>query len=158
MKKATIILGLGAALAIAACGGDDDEHKLEEEICTHLTGGPFEMVTATSSAAGAPDISTAHTAHQITIASTGFVTYQAGEKTDFAIALDADVPVKVTQAGATVAIEKSETPTDAPCTELKVIKTVELDVGTATIEIGPTTATTVTVIVEEAAHEEHEGH
>ena len=141
-------------LSLAACSGGDDEHTeetIEAEFCEHFTGGPYRMVTSSTTAAGAPDVTFEHTSVQITLnGGAGFVTYASGEMTDHAIALSKDVPLKVAQGGADLTIESTEKPTDAPCTELAVIYTVGLGVGTATLELGPSSEAEVSLIVEEA--------
>ena len=151
---------LSAAFFAFACGDDEapmEEEDLPTELCEHLTEGPFQNVTSSTTAAGAPDATFDHTAVVIALdGGAGFVSYQAREATDFAFALTEDVPLEITQGGNAVDIESTERPTGAPCTELEVIHTVELEVGTATLELGPSSVTSVTMVVEETGHAHEE--
>jgi len=158
-----------ASLAfVAACGDDhdhDEDHSAVEEACEHAKDGPFEDVTATAAADGAPSATHAHKAVRVTLVAdaddaamnSGFVTYAADEAAEFAFFLSADVPFAILDpSGNDVDIEESADV--AECTEVAKQHTADLEVGTYTLRIGPTSETLVSLVVEEAGHEEHDDH
>ena len=108
----------------------------------------------------APSATFEHTAVRITLVAdaddntqnVGYVTYQADEAAEFAFFLSVDVPMEITDAnGAAVEIEESADV--AECSEVAKQHNADLEVGTYTLKIGPTTETTVSLVVEEASHE-----
>ena len=77
-------------------------------------------------------------------------TYQADEAAEFVLFLSVDVPMEITDAnGAAVEIEESADVAGAEVAS----NTTRPEVGTYTLKIGPTTETTVSLVVEEASHE-----
>lgn len=154
---------LALALATTGCGDDehehDHEHSLEEEGCEHLVEGPFEPITALADSAGTlPNAAIEHTSVQISLVPVtggngGFVAFEAEADGDYLFFLDTNVPARfLDSAGAVVPIEATEIGSEL-CTEIAVIYTVELEVGTYTIQLGPTAATTVSIVHEEASGE-----
>ena len=159
------VLGLFALLAtpvISGCGDDHDhgDHSAAEEACEHTKEGPFQDVTATAAADGAPSATFAHTAVRITLAEdaddntkfSGYVTFAADEVAEFAFFLSADVPLAITDAS-DAAVEIEESADVAECTEVAKQHNADLEVGTYTLKIGPTSETSVSLVVEEANHE-----
>lgn len=155
-------LVLLTSTALSGCGDHDHEehHGPAEEACEHTKEGPFQDVTATAAADGAPSATFEHTAVRITLVAegndntqnVGYVTYQADEAAEFAFFLSAEVPMEITDAnGAAVEIEESADV--AECGEVAKQHNADLEVGTYTLKIGPTTETTVSLVVEEASHE-----
>ncbi len=157
-------LGFFAMLAtpmISGCGDHDHEdHSPAEEACEHTVDGPFQDVTATAASDGAPSASFEHTAVRITLVAdandasqnSGFVTFKAEEATEFGFFLSANVTMAITDAsGTAVAIEESADV--AACTQVAKQHNADLEVGTYTLQFGPTTETLVSLVVEELSHE-----
>ena len=160
-----VVLGLFALLAtpmISGCGDEHDheDHSAAEEACEHTKEGPFEDVTATAAADGAPSATFAHTAVRITLVedaddntqNSGYVTFAADEATEFAFFLSVDVPMEIMDANS-AAVEIEESADVAECTEVAKQHNADLEVGTYTLKIGPTTETMISLVVEEASHE-----
>jgi hypothetical protein len=157
-KKLLSACLLSSALLIA-CG---EPNEADVEGCEHLQEGPNVAVTATSATSGAPAVSNDHKRYDITLppgtgGNVGSVSFAAGEATDYVLFLGANVPVKVTDSsGQDVEFEMTAT-SSAECSEIKGRNLVELGVGTYTLTFGPTTQSTVSLVIEEAAHDgEHE--
>jgi FAD/FMN-containing dehydrogenase len=150
MKLFSAVL-LSTALLVA-CGGDEESPDVEG--CEHLKEGPNATVTATATGTGAPAVSNDHKRYDITLVDVtggkgGSVSFAASEGTDYILFTSADVPVEVkSSSGQTVAPEAS-VKTSAECTEIKGRHTFGLGVGTYTISFGPTTATSVSLVIEE---------
>ncbi|XXF75607.1 hypothetical protein P2318_21410 [Myxococcaceae bacterium GXIMD 01537] len=160
MKKLLSACLLSTAL-LAGCASD--EENIDDEGCEHLKNGPGQSVTATATATGAPAVSNDHKRYDIQLVDVGgqkggTVTFAAAEATDFAFFLGSDVPFKVANSsGQAVQPEESVTSSEV-CTDIKGRHIVPLSVGTYTLTFGPTSATSVSVVVEEAAHEEGHEH
>lgn len=155
MKKLLSACLLSSAL-LAGCGGEKNEADVEG--CEHLQEGPSAAVTATAAASSAPAVSNDHKRYDITLPSgtggnTGSVSFAAAEASDYVFFLGADVPLKITNAsGAAVAFEESAT-TSNQCTQIKGRHVAPLQVGTYTLTFGPTTQSSVSLVIEETAHE-----
>lgn len=151
----TIIAGLAVlGLCSVGCGDSEETHEeeeagVEEEACEHTQEGPFMDVTATPIPAGAPDVSTAHTAFRVALADgVNHVSYQADEDAEFVFFLSADVPFEI------VGGEIEETASGVDCPEhVAVHHTADLSVGTHILAIGPTDATEVLLVAEEVGTE-----
>jgi hypothetical protein len=137
---------------LVACGGDEESPDVEG--CEHLKEGPAAAITASASGTGAPAVSNDHKRYDISLTDVtggkgGSVSFAASEGTDYILFTSADVPVVVKGSnGQTVAPEAS-VKTSSECTEIKGRHTFGLSVGTYTISFGPTTATSVSLVVEE---------
>lgn len=167
------LASLAAAFAIG-CGDDDengeehgDEHGeegAEAEACEHLANGPFAAITGgAADATDLPDAGIEHTSVDITLVegdggNEAFVSFAAEEDAEFLFFLDVNAPFAVFDgAGNEVEIEATEEGSEA-CTEIGVSYTLDLSVGTYTLHIGPTDATEVSLVHEEAGEEhDHEG-
>jgi hypothetical protein len=80
----------------------------------------------------------------------GSVSFAVAAATDYILFTNTDVQVAVKDAnGQTIAIAASAN-TSTQCTDIKGRYTVPLAVGTQTITFGPTTATSVSLVIEEA--------
>lgn len=160
MKKFLAACLLSTALLVGCSG---EEESADAEGCEHLQNGPGAAVTATPSASGAPAVSNDHKRYDIALVDVsgqkgGSVTFAASEATDYVFFLGADVPFSVANAnGQAVAIEESAK-SSSECTDIKGRHVVPLAVGTYTLSFGPTSATSVSVVVEEAAHEDGHEH
>ena len=153
MKLFSAVL-LSSALFLA-CG--EDEESADTEACEHLQEGPASAVTATASGTG-PTVSNDHRRYDIALVDVtggkgGSVSFAAAEGTDYILFTSADVPVTVkNSSGATVAPEES-VKTSATCTAVKGRHTIPMSVGTYTLTFGPTTETSVSLVIEEAGND-----
>lgn len=157
-----------AAGLLAACGGDDDEHGenehgLEEEFCEHFQNGPFQSVTASGDAEGAPDATFEHTRIDVTLTSTtggmmgGWVHFETDEAGEFVIATsNAQVPMAVVhhEDGEEVTPERTETGDE--CGEVAMMNTYDLEMGRYDIWFGPTSESEVGMGFEEAGGHDHD--
>lgn len=161
MKKLLATCLLSTALLVG-CSGDEEE-SADVEGCEHLQNGPATAITATPGAAGAPEVSNDHKRYDVTLVDVsgqkgGSIAFAASEAADYVFFLNTDVPFAVASAGGqAVAIEESAK-SSTECTDIKGRYIVPLEVGTYTLSFGPTSATSVSVVVEEAAHEDGHEH
>jgi hypothetical protein len=159
-KKLLTALLMSTALLAAGCGGDDEEENVDVEGCEHLQEGPSTAVTATLTGTP-PAVDDDHRRYDITLVDgtggkTGSVSFAASEATDYVIFTGTDVPVTVkSSSGATVAIEES-TKSSSECTEIKGRHVVPMTVGTYTLTFGPTTAASVSIVIEHSHEDGHE--
>ncbi|MBN1204812.1 MAG: hypothetical protein JXB05_07805 [Myxococcaceae bacterium] len=143
---------LSTALLIG-CG---DEASPDVEGCEHLQEGPASSVNASASTSGAPAVSNDHRRYDITLTDVaggkgGTVSFAAAEAVHYIIFTSADVPLAIKDAnGQTVASEESAS-SSSECTEIKGRHTFPMKVGTHTITFGPTTQTSVSIVIEEEA-------
>lgn len=152
-KKILSACLLSSALLIAC----NNANPADVEACEHLQEGPSAAVTATAATSGAPAVSNDHKRYDITLpagtgGNVGSVSFAAGEAGDYVLFTGAAVPVKVTSsAGQQVAFEESAT-SSTECTEVKGRYVVPLAVGTYTLTFGPTTQSSVSLVIEETDH------
>ncbi|WP_224361812.1 hypothetical protein [Hyalangium versicolor] len=157
MKLLSAVL-LFASLSVG-CG--EEEESIDSEGCEHLQKGPSTPVTATASATGAPAVSNDHRRYDISLIDVtggkgGSVSFAVSEAIDYILFTNADVPVTVKDAnGQTIAFEESAK-SSTECSDIKGRFTVPLAVGTQTFTFGPTTATSVSLVIEEAGGHDHE--
>jgi hypothetical protein len=144
-----------------AVGCSDEPHENPDaEGCEHLREGPAVALTAAAAAGSAPAIMADHQRYDVALVAVtggmgGFVNYGAPEATDYLFFLDADVPVQFQDATSASVTPEDSAAGSTACADIKGRHLVPLEVGTYTIQIGPTTNTSVGIVVEEAAHEEH---
>ena len=159
MKKLLSVCLLSSAL-LAGCGGEKNEADVEG--CEHLQEGPAASVSATASASGAPAVSNDHKRYDISLPAVsggnnvGSVSFAAAEASDYVFFLGSNVTLKVTNAsGETVTFEESAT-SSTECTNVKGRYVAPLQVGTYTLTFGPTSESSVSLVIEETAHaDEH---
>ncbi len=156
MKKWLSACLLSSAL-LAGCGGEKNEADVEG--CEHLQEGPAAAVTATATASGAPSVRNDHKRYDITLpagsgGNVGSVSFEAGEASDYVFFLGSNVTLKVTNvtSGQAVTFEESAT-SSTECTEVKGRYVAPLQVGTYTLTFGPTSESSVSLVIEETAHE-----
>ena len=155
MKKLLSACLLSSAL-LAGCGGEKNEADIEG--CEHLQEGPAASVTATAAASGAPAVSNDHKRYDISLpagsgGNVGSVSFAAAEASDYVFFLGSNVTLKVTSAsGETVTFEESAT-SSMECTAIKGRYVAPLQVGTYTLTLGPTSESSVSLVIEETAHE-----
>ena len=157
-KKLLSACLLSSALLIAC----NNANEADVEGCEHLKEGPASAVTATASTSGAPAVSNDHKRYDITLpagtgGNVGSVSFASAKASDYVLFLGADVPVKVTGSSGDVAFEESAKASEQ-CTEVKGRYVVPLGVGTYTLTFGPTTQTSVSLVIEETSHDEEHDH
>ncbi|MBE4751958.1 hypothetical protein G4177_27705 [Corallococcus sp. ZKHCc1 1396] len=160
-NKLLSALLLSASLLVSACGDDAEvEGSGDEEGCEHLQEGPAVSVTAVASGAG-PAVSNNHSRYDITLVDVaggkgGAVSFAVSEATDYILFTNAPVPVKVTNgSGATVEFEES-TNSSETCTDIQGRHVVPLTVGTHTLTFGPSTLSSVSLVIEEGGEHDHD--
>lgn len=160
-KKLLSALLVSTALLAAGCGGDDeDEAHVDEEGCEHLQKGPGVAVTAAVSGMG-PAVSNDHKRYDIALADVaggkgGAVSFAVSEATDYVLYTSASVPVKVTNgSGTEVSFEESAN-SSSLCTEIQGRYVVPLTVGTHTLTFGPSTISSVSLVIEESGEHDHD--
>jgi hypothetical protein len=142
---------------LAVCAACPGEPNVDQEGCEHLKEGPATAVTALASGEG-PLVADDHHRYDVSLVAItggngGRVRFASDEQGDFIIFLNQGVPLKVLDSsGAEVAIEASATSSTA-CTDIRGRHVVPLGVGTYTLSLGPTTQTSVGIVIEHAAHE-----
>jgi hypothetical protein len=139
-------------LAPLACDGPEGEEESPvAEACEHTEVGPNNAAAA--SAVGdtsAGDISAAHTSHDVTLVAVaggngGFVRFDSvGGPT--LIFVTVDLPVVATDAnGAAIALTAAD---ESECTQVVKSFSGDLPVGVVFLELGPTDATEVSIVIE----------
>jgi hypothetical protein len=153
-------LALVAVVALAACPpAEEEEENLSAEACEHSVEGPFVGVTATADTAGAPDVTADHTRHDVTLIAVdggngGFVKYEAAAAAVYRVFLTKDVPLAA-QDSAGNPLTFVEPVDETLCPEVVQSHHIQLGVGTAFIEIGPTTESEVGFVIEPDDDEAH---
>jgi hypothetical protein len=154
MNKKLLSAALLSTALLIGCGGD--EETADSEGCEHLQKGPSTTVNASATTTGAPAVSNDHRRYDLTLVDVtggkgGSVSFAAAKAADYILFTGVDVPVVSKDShGQTIAPEAS-TKSSSECTDIKGRHTVPLGVGTHTFTFGPTTATTVSLVLEEAA-------
>ena len=157
------IVCLPLILILGSCGAEDahpDEHaegeSLVDEAREHAASGPYLDVTAAADATDAPSAKQPH--HLVRVAlvpveggNGGTVAYAAEEAGDFAIFTTADVPLSVTSAAGDP-VDSQVDPLD-DCTEVVARHTVALSVGTFHLTLGPTSDSSVGLVIEHLSDE-----
>jgi hypothetical protein len=160
MKLFSAVL-LSTALLIGC--GDEEGENADVEGCEHLKGGAASSVNAVASTSGAPAVSNDHRRYDITLTDVtggkgGTVSFAAAKEAHYIIFTNADVPLAIKDAnGQTVNAEES-VKSSSECTEVKGRHVFPMKVGTHTITFGPTTQTSVSIVIEEEAGEHDHEH
>ncbi|MBA2665124.1 MAG: hypothetical protein H0U74_22750 [Bradymonadaceae bacterium] len=164
-----ILVGLlSMTIATLGCGHDDHDHDLNnedpaEEACAHATDTPTAVSAAAQRADATASVSLGHTHYRVALVEDaetagqfrGSVRYIAGAEADYAIFLSVDAPLAVFEADATTAVEiESSAGVDA-CVELARQHVVELKAGTYILELGPTSASHVSILIESLGGAHH---
>jgi hypothetical protein len=149
-----------ASVAPAASPTPHHTNEAEQEACEHLPGGPAVAVTGTLAATGAPEVKADHNRYDVTLVAgqggnTGTVRFNSPEAVEWSFFLNKNVPFQVRDA-AGVALPIIETKTSSTyCGDIKAGHIVLLGVGPVTVQFGPTTETSVGLVIEES--HPHEG-
>lgn len=155
-------------LAMAGCGGDEEEAEVspEADACEHMIEGPNQAVTSIADiAADAPDLDEEHVRFDVDLAGdgtmrTGYVDLVIGDAEEHMVFLSADVPMTLRDADGNELAPEATQNAIAECTEVAVGYTFDFAVGTYHMELGPTELAQVQVVFFHPGgeHEEHEGH
>lgn len=150
MKAKHWTLGFVAAGLVLGCG----QPHVDAEGCEHLKEGPPAAVTATAGTAGAPAIKADHQRYDaalvdVTGGKGGHVSYASAEAAHYVFFLDADVPVKFLDSSSNEVVPEESATSSAGCAEIKGRHAVPLGVGTYFLSLGPTSQTSVGIVVEE---------
>ncbi len=132
------------------------------EACEHLNEGPASAVTATLALQDAPDVSEGHKRYDIGLVAeneqyTGHVLYNSKEEADYVLFFNRDVTLEVKDAENIVVDIENSASSSVACGTVKARYVVPLGVGLYSLKLGPTAASTVSLVIEEAAHDDH-GH
>lgn len=153
MRMKLLPVALLSTALLVACGGD--EETADTEGCEHLQKGPAAAVNASASGTSAPAVSNDHRRYDITLTDVtggkgGSVSFAASEGTDYVFFTSADVPVTVKNGSGTAVTAEESVNSSSVCAEIKGRHTFPLSVGTYTLTFGPTTATSVSLVIEES--------
>jgi hypothetical protein len=180
MKTFAPTLAIAALISLAACTGTTtaptptptpsvsptasatphNSLAAEGEACEHLKSGPAVAVTTTAEATGAPEVKADHKRYDLTFVAgaggnRGVVRFNSAESAEWSFFMNKDIPVVVRDAaGVSLPILERST-SSTLCGEIKAQNVFMLGVGPYTVEFGPTTETTVGLIVEETHPEGH---
>lgn len=148
------ILGLGDGCDSSGGSADAAGESTADEACEHLTDGPFVDVVA--SVDTPPDVSKGHTAYRVALVDVaggkgGAVAYANATAGDVTIFLSRDVPVVVTGPDGSP-IDAEDSLEGSACSAIAASHVFPLPVGTSTLTFGPTSETTVSVVIE-AGHD-----
>ena len=153
---AVALLGLTLTGCISDSHEDHhDDHHEWEHACEHAGDTPV-AVTASLDTATAPLAGAAHTLYTVTFAAGARVKLSFEEHGDFGFFLTKNnVPVVLTTAtGDTIGFEESVSPLEG-CAELAVMHVAHVEEGVHYLTFGSSTETSVGLLVEELAHEDH---
>jgi hypothetical protein len=143
-----------------ACSEDHAHEDPDVEGCEHLQDGPAVAVTAATAAGATPAVADDHQRYDVTLVAAtggmgGFVRFAAAAASDYIFFLNADVPVQFRDAAGAVVPPEDSASSSTVCTDIKGRHLVPLEVGPYDLQLGPTTATMVGIVVEPAAHADH---
>ncbi len=133
-----------------------------EEACEHAKTGPFKDVTATTAATDAPDATAEHTLVRVALTDVaggkgGVVTWASDEAGEVAVFVTRDVPLAVAKVGG-AALELEATVALSACEDVPKALVFDFEIGAYTLTFGPTSETSVGIVVEHlgGAHPEGE--
>ena len=154
MKRFSAVL-LSAALLVGCA-----EETLDNDACEHLQEGPASAITASANTAGAPAVSNDHRRYDISLidgtgGKGGSVSFAVTRANDYTLFLTGEVPVNLRDAnGQRIEVTASGTGS-SDCSEVKRRHLFALEVGTYSITLGPTTESSVSLVIVEAG-QKHE--
>lgn len=131
------------------------------EACEHMNNGPAVTVTASLDAKAAPDVSAGHKRYDIALIQengqyAGKVLYNSNEEANYVFFFDQDVKLEVRDDQDAVVEFEATASFSTACGKVKARYELPLGVGFYTLHLGPTAASTVSLVVEESAHEDHD--
>lgn len=135
-------------------GGSDPYGHSEEHACIHMEDGPAEPVVATASLTSAPSLAEPHTRYdvaldQVSDTAPAYVSFSASDAADYLIMLSAVEPVRVLdETGELVPFLESRE-SSVYCEAIQSRHVATLEAGQYYLELGPTSATSLSVVLEE---------
>lgn len=157
--RAIAHLSIAAVLAIAGCGGHGDEHgehggEPEADACEHMIEGPGQAATAVADmTADAPDVGEHHTRFDVALVAdtggmySGYVDLVVEEAGISDVFTDSAVAMRVWNASGSEVMAHHAQSTITECTEVSQGIGYQLGVGTYSLQLGPTTEQTVSLVV-----------
>ncbi len=135
--------------------------QADVEACEHMNTGTATAVTALQGDGTPPSVSAGHTRYTITLPAqneqyAGKVLYNSSEETDYVLFFDQDVKLVIRDGDQKVIEPEESASASVVCSSVKARHVVHLGVGLYTLQLGPTAASTVSLVIEETAHEEHD--
>lgn len=157
MKRFSAVL-LSVAFLVG-CG----EASIDSDACEHIQEGPTSAITASASETGAPAVSSDHRRYDLSLidgtdGKGGSVSFTVTEADDYTLFLTEAVPVNLKDAnGQRLEVEASGTGS-SECSEIERRHTYSLAAGTYSLTFGPTSASSVSLVIVGLAQEhEHDG-
>ncbi len=131
------------------------------EACEHMNNGTATAITAVQGDVTPPSVSAGHTRYAITLPASneqyaGKVLYNSSEETDYVLFFDQDVTLTVLDPDQQVVAIEASASSSVACGTVKARYVLPFGVGPHTLQLGPTAASTVSLVIEESAHEEHD--
>jgi hypothetical protein len=153
MKKLLSACLLSSALLVG-CGAPAED----AEACEHLREGPAVPTTASASSASAPEVMAEHKRYDISLpagtgGNTGSVSFKADHATDYTFFLSADVSLSLTSSSGQAVEFESSAKSSASCGDIKGRYVAPLEVGTYFLTFGPSSLSSVSLVIEESGHE-----
>jgi len=152
MKSFSAVL-LSVAL-LAGCG-----ETIIDDACEHIQEGPASTITASANETGAPVVSNDHRRYDISLidgadGKGGSVSFAVTEAKNYTLFLTGEVKVNLKDANGQRIEVMASGADSSECSQIKRMHFFELPVGTYSLTFGPTTESSVSlVIVGAAAHE-----
>jgi hypothetical protein len=155
MNMATrIALSAAALVLVVGCEpAPPPPPPADAEACEHLKDGPAKPVSASATGTGAGAVDSDHTRYDIALADIaggkgGTVTLASSSTGDHVFFLSEDVPLKLfNSSGGTIPFFESGS-SSPECPEVKGRHAAHLHVGTFLLNLGPTPADSVGLVVE----------
>ncbi|TXD39028.1 hypothetical protein FRC98_01090 [Lujinxingia vulgaris] len=155
----TVVLCTGCGDADDHDHEDHEELSAEEEACTHAQDSPTTVAASAGLAGLDADVSQRHTLYEVTLQETetgsgdyrGYLSYEAAEHADYLIFTSTEVELRVLDTN-DVAQDVSVEAVDG-CAELAQSHRVSLEAQSYVIELGPSDASTLSLIIEPEAHD-----
>lgn len=133
------------------------------EGCTHLAAGPAKTLNANAPTMSVtpPAVDNDHHRYDIQLPTfegqqQGTVSFNSDEAGEYHFYLNADVPFVIRGLADAPATQEAAASVVSSCDAVKGFRAVELGVGVYFLEFGPTTASSVGLVIEEASHESHD--
>lgn len=145
------------AFGLAACS-----EGLFEHACEHMSeAGEAVLAVPPGEAASAPGTGTLHKRYSLQLpgqpggaagSNEGVTKFTPSAAGDYRFFLSAKVPLKLLDGASEVAVEETVDAAEGECASLVTAQTFALEAKTYLLRFGPTAATSVDLLVEDAAH------
>lgn len=153
----TLPLMAMALMGVEECSSDPDpDGAIEAHACIHFAEGPFEALTAATTAATAPLLAEHHTVYQVALTSFqgqrgGWVTFAPDADGDHFLFADSFEPLDLYDGAMTPVIFEDVREGSTECDEIqgRWVAHLHMADGPFYVEIGPTSATSIGLLVEE---------